>query len=133
MEYRWFTHDPSVYVDPMTFNPDRYITTPTHKAEREPRDFVFGFGRRICPGRYVADNALFITIAQTLSVFNIEKPVVNGKVLDPEVKFTPGALSGPVPFKAIITPRSKLHEQLIRKSEELYPWEESNSEELESL
>ncbi|PVI03088.1 cytochrome P450 [Periconia macrospinosa] len=129
----WFTHDPTVYPDPMTFNPDRHITTPTHKAEPDPRTFTFGFGKRICPGRYVADNAIFMTIAQTLSCFNIKKPVIDGKVVEPEVRYLPGAITEPVPFKVDVAPRSKKHEELVRKSEEKYPWEESDAEELKTV
>lgn len=67
-----------MYPEPMEFRPERYMgNTPA----LDPRIYTFGFGRRVCPGRYVADNALFITIAQVLSVFNIstvegEEPAV---------------------------------------------------------
>jgi len=52
----------------MAFRPERYLGS---EAAPDPRIHTFGHGRRVCPGRYVADNALFITIAQVLSVFNI--------------------------------------------------------------
>jgi cytochrome P450 len=97
--FRWFTHDPAVYPDPMTFHPERYITTPTHDAEPDPRTWTFGYGRRVCPGRYVADNALFATIAQSLAVFNIEKPVENGKTVEPRIEFEPGVVSQPLPYR----------------------------------
>ncbi len=72
----------------MEFRPERFITHPDHKAEPDPRTYTFGYGRRVCPGRYVADNALFVTIAQSLAVFKIEKPVdASGKVIEPETKF----------------------------------------------
>ncbi|KAF2702973.1 cytochrome P450, partial [Pleomassaria siparia CBS 279.74] len=130
----WFTHDPSVYPDPMTFRPERFIATPTHTPEPDPRNFIFGYGRRICPGRYVADNALFITIAQTLSVFNVSKPVDEiGNVVEPKLEFEPGMVSHPVPYKAQIKPRSEKHEALIKSSEEIYPWEESDARELETV
>jgi cytochrome P450 len=129
----WFTHDPAVYPDPMTFRPERHITTATHKAEPDPRNFIFGYGRRICPGRYVADNALFITIAQSLAVFKIEKPVENGKTVEPEVKFEPGTISHPMPFRTSIKPRSERHRELIKKAEEEYPWEEDDAKELEGI
>ncbi|KAF1849093.1 O-methylsterigmatocystin oxidoreductase [Cucurbitaria berberidis CBS 394.84] len=127
-----FTHDPTVYPEPMTFRPERYLETSTHKPEPDPRKFIFGYGRRICPGRYVADNALFITIAQSLAVFNVNKSVENGKTIEPEVKFEPGAISHPKPYRCSITPRSKAHEELIRASEQDYPFEESNAKELEN-
>jgi hypothetical protein len=34
---------------------------------------VFGFGKRICPGRHLADAMIFIVVASLLSVFNIKK------------------------------------------------------------
>ncbi|MCJ1364085.1 hypothetical protein MMC16_003194 [Acarospora aff. strigata] len=129
----WFTHDPAVYPEPMTFRPERFLETPTHKPEPDPRKFIFGYGRRICPGRYVADNALFITIAQFLAVFNVEKLVENGKVVEPEVKFEPGMISHPIPYRTSIKPRSKVHEELIKAAEQEYPWEESDAKELGNI
>ena len=128
-----FTHDPNVYPDPMVFKPERHIESPTHKAEPDPRKFIFGYGRRICPGRYVADNALFITIAQSLAVLDITKVVRDGQTVTPEVKFEPGAISHPVPFQCSITPKSKAHEALIHAAQEEYPLEESDAKELENI
>jgi len=36
-------HDPKVYSDPFTFKPERFLG-PT--PEQDPREYVFGFGRR---------------------------------------------------------------------------------------
>ncbi|KAF1842847.1 cytochrome P450 [Cucurbitaria berberidis CBS 394.84] len=130
----WFTHDPAVYPDPEQFRPERFLDTPTHKAEPDPRTWTFGYGRRVCPGRYVADNALFITIAQVLAVFNIEKPVdANGKPVEPALEFEPGVVSHPVPYRAIIKPRSEVHEKLIKQSELQYPWEPSDAKALATV
>jgi cytochrome P450 len=129
----WFTHDPAVYPDPMEFRPERFIETATHKAEPDPRTWTFGYGRRVCPGRYVADNALFLTIAQSLSVFKIEKLVENGKVIEPELKFEPGVVSHPVPYRTNITPRSEEHKQRILKAEKDYPFEESDAKALKNM
>ncbi|KAH4117801.1 hypothetical protein HBI62_070710 [Parastagonospora nodorum] len=128
-----FTHDPEVYPDPMAFKPERHLDTPTHKAEPDPRKFIFGYGRRICPGRYVADNALFITIAQSLAVFDITKPTENGKIVEPNVEFKPGTFSHPLPYRCSIKPKSKEHEDLIRAAELEHPWEESDATGLESV
>jgi hypothetical protein len=117
----------------MSFRPERYITTPTHTAEPDPRTWVFGYGRRACPGRYVADNALFITIAQTLTVFNVTKPVENGVVIEPELKFERGAISHPVPYRASIEPRSEKHAEVIKQAELEYPWEKSDDEALKTM
>ncbi|KAF5358672.1 hypothetical protein D9758_007666 [Tetrapyrgos nigripes] len=37
------THDENVYKDPMTFNPARFLG---ERPEQDPKDIVFGFGRR---------------------------------------------------------------------------------------
>lgn len=114
----------------MTFRPERFLgETP----EPDPRTWTFGYGRRVCPGRYVADNALFITIAQSLSVFNIEKLVENGKVIEPEVKFEAGVVSHPMSYKTSITPRSEKYAQLIRDAEAEYPFEESDAQKLKNI
>jgi len=130
-----FMHDPNVYPDPMAFRPERHLDMPGHKAEPNPRNFIFGYGRRICPGRFVADNALFITIAQSLAVFNIEKPYdkESGQVIEPTIEFEPGAISHPLPYKASIKPRSERHKILIKATEKEYPWAESDAKVLESL
>ena len=40
-------HDPAVYADPLTFNPDRYLPTADNpEGEPSPTRAVFGFGRR---------------------------------------------------------------------------------------
>jgi hypothetical protein len=117
----------------MTFRPERFIETPTHAAEPDPRNWTFGYGRRACPGRYIADNALFTTIAQSLAVFSIEKLVENGKTVEPRVEFEPGLVSHPVPYCLSIKPRNEKCRELIEKAEQLYPWGESDAQTMESL
>jgi cytochrome P450 len=129
-----FTHDPNVYSDPKVFRPERYFAKPNKPAEPDPSQFVFGYGRRICPGRHVADNALFVTIAQVLAVFQIRKAVGrDGKNVEPEERFAPGVITHPVPFQCEIKVKGKRCEQLVRKAQEAYPVGENNAEELESV
>ncbi|KAK7900779.1 hypothetical protein LTR67_003063 [Exophiala xenobiotica] len=130
----YFTHDPQSYHDPMSFKPERFLSSNGHTPEPDPHMYVFGFGRRICPGKILADNALYLTIAQSLAVFSIGKAVDQGKKeIEPEVKFQPGVVSHPVPYRNTIKPRSAHHEELIRKIENMYPWQESDAKTLESM
>ena len=120
----WFLHDPSVYHDPRAFKPERYFEP---YNEPDPRNFVFGYGRRIRAGRQLADSSIFHTIALSLAVFDIRKEVdENGEEIEPNIEFEPGILSHAVPFGCRITPRTKEHEELIRRVEVEHPWEASN-------
>jgi hypothetical protein len=132
--FRAFTHDEKVYPDPMAFKPERFLSTPENPfPERDPHLLVFGFGRRACPGRTLADANVFLSVAQSLAVFNISKPVRNGEVQDVSLKFLPGVISHPAPFKLSIFPRSEEHRQLIQSLEQQYPWEKSDAEALGSV
>jgi cytochrome P450 len=122
-------HDPATYKDPMTFNPDRLIAKPGKPAETDPFEVAFGYGRRwvaslcdirsratrmltlfspfplsppsysACPGAQLAQSILFIFAATVLSVFNIEKVVINGVVQEPKNAFSSGVLVYvPLPF-----------------------------------
>lgn len=41
------THDESVYPDPSVFDPERFMGD---NPQADPRECVFGFGRRVCAG-----------------------------------------------------------------------------------
>ncbi|GAB1312809.1 O-methylsterigmatocystin oxidoreductase [Madurella fahalii] len=129
---KWFSADPAVYRDPDEFRPDRFLGP---NAEPTPAAYVFGFGRRICPGRLLADSTIFLTIAQSLAVFEIQKAVDKdtGKVIEPVVGTTPGLVAHPMPFQCRIVPRSEKHVELIRKVEEEHPWEDGNASLLRGL
>jgi cytochrome P450 len=112
----------------MTFMPERFLETDGNTPERDPNTFAFGFGRRICPGRELATNSIYLTIAQALAVFSLGKPVDDdGKEVDLIADFQPGVVSHPVPYKLTVKPRSPEHEALLRAFEVEHPWEESDA------
>ncbi|KIK53249.1 hypothetical protein GYMLUDRAFT_179178 [Collybiopsis luxurians FD-317 M1] len=106
------SHDPAIYSTPMAFNPDRFLGP---DAEMDSREVTFGFGRRICPGKLVADASLFIACAMTLTVFNIGVP--NGARAKGDLKPTPGSISHPTEFDCVLTPRSKTAAVLIQNED----------------
>lgn len=114
----------------MAFKPERFLGD---QPEPDPHRLSFGFGRRVCPGRILADNSLFLNIAQSMAVFRIDKPVHHGRDVEPVISFQPGVVSYPVPYQTRISPRSSKHEELIRAVERAHPWEESDAKELASI
>jgi cytochrome P450 len=86
---RAMLHDESVYPEPSRFMPERYLD-----PNLKPPEAVFGFGRRICPGRFMARSSMWITIASVLAAFDIS-PVkdADGVSLIPKEEYTAGSIS----------------------------------------
>ncbi|KAI7103317.1 putative cytochrome P450 [Hortaea werneckii] len=71
----WMTRDPATYHYPEEFKPERFLP-PYH--EPLATEVTFGLGRRVCPGKVLADSTLFGTFAAVLMCFDIEKMKVEG-------------------------------------------------------
>jgi len=81
--------DPEIYgPDAAEFKPERHIVdgkiAPAVEDTKDESHFTFGFGRRICVGRHVANYGLFIDIACILWACHI-LPVkdASGKLILP--------------------------------------------------
>ncbi|KAI0062665.1 cytochrome P450 [Artomyces pyxidatus] len=108
-------HDPSVYPDPETFRPERFLTEDGNVKDDVMLSAVFGFGKRVCPGRHLVDTTLFIFVTSVLSVFTVAKAKdAQGNEIPVDcVSNTSTLISYPEPFKCSITPRDSKAEQLI--------------------
>ncbi|KAE9384604.1 cytochrome P450 [Gymnopus androsaceus JB14] len=91
--------------NPGQFNPDRYL----NQSMLDPSEWIFGIGRRICPGRYLAENSLIAIICGILSAFDI-LPLQNETI---HPKFSPKHISFPEDFPCQIKPRSREKVELI--------------------
>ncbi|KAF8628642.1 hypothetical protein AX15_003774 [Amanita polypyramis BW_CC] len=111
------TRDEAVYPDPESFKPERFLNS-DGSLNDDNMQYAFGFGRRICPGRPVADTLLWLVIATVLSTFNISKAKdENGVEVEIDLNaFTSATTSTPLPFKCSITPRSPQAKTLIHKA-----------------
>ncbi|KAG6911889.1 hypothetical protein DXG01_000136 [Tephrocybe rancida] len=96
-------HDPTIYPDPMTFNPARFMDKKRNAAVgiNPIPEAAFGFGRRMCPGRWFAFDAIWIVVTSVLSVYTISKAIdEHGRVIEPKIEYTShllryAALRGP--------------------------------------
>ncbi|KAG6331183.1 hypothetical protein ID866_7904 [Astraeus odoratus] len=94
--------------DPERFDPGRHLT-PDGQLTLEAQQnniLFFGFGRRVCPGRFFADNALWAAAAIMLSALRFEKARDDsGNLIQVEPAFTHGQVSHPMPFSCSVMSR----------------------------
>lgn len=115
-------HDPELYDDPETFNPDRYVLTengtkPGVDAPDLKPNFIFGVGRRVCPGVHLAQNSVNINVMNLVWAFNYTaENDAAGRPEPPDVwNYHKGVLSVPKPFKCKITPRTPAKAEMIER------------------
>jgi cytochrome P450 len=108
----WLCHDPLTYAAPDSFDPDRYLEP---RNEPDPKIYTFGFGRRRCPGRVMADTSMYINIVRILASLDIRRAPDQGNA-EIKLETTPGAITYPKEFKYTVVARSKQHEEAIRRA-----------------
>ncbi|CAK3873870.1 cytochrome p450 1a2 [Lecanosticta acicola] len=114
---RAMTHDRRVYSQPEEFNPDRFLPRSEGGAGEPFPVGQFGFGRRVCVGRHLAEASVWIVIATLLATSRMDKALdADGKAIVPGVELTNGLTSHPKPFKCSIVPRSEAARALILSS-----------------
>ncbi|EEB99662.1 hypothetical protein MPER_00620 [Moniliophthora perniciosa FA553] len=84
------SRDKSVYSDPEAFIPERFLTE-EGACNNDDVNFIFGFERRICPGRYLAIATFWGAMTSILSAFDITKAKdENGNEIKVEVEIIDG-------------------------------------------
>ncbi|KAI6167945.1 cytochrome P450 [Pisolithus thermaeus] len=97
------------YSDPERFDPTRHLTADgkLRPDAKQASSKYFGFGRRICPGRFFAVDSLWAAAAVILSAFRFEKARdASGKEIDIEPVFRHGVASHPAPYQCSIISRT---------------------------
>ncbi|SRR6266702_970408 len=139
---RLINSEPDVFgSDATRFNPARYLDENRQVKVldcREEGHMSFGFGRRKCPGRYVAEGTLAIDIATLLWAMQFERPsgvraeldvrtIVNGSVTAYVVfgcslfRFVlTSQHSRPVPFEYKAVPRFPEAKGMLKEALNLY-------------
>ena len=102
--------DDAVYRNPEKFEPERWLQNPDLPQHH------WGFGRRICPGRHIAMNSLFIAMARMLWAFDFEHISVDGVSQVDDMAMTPDFSSKPKPFDVRFRPRNELIRRLVEST-----------------
>ncbi|KAH9934389.1 cytochrome P450 [Fomitopsis serialis] len=123
-----FFHNPTTYPEPDTFAPERFLGK---EKQFDPRKYLFGYGRRICPGTslsprpprppltpppglHLADASMWLACVSVLAAFDVAPPVHDGGPVVPPARFVNGGISHPEPFECVVRPRSTGVEALVR-------------------
>ncbi|KAI0752864.1 cytochrome P450 [Daedaleopsis nitida] len=109
-------HDPDVYKFPDEFRPERFLRNGKPNPDvQNPFDYVWGFGRRICPGQHYAEAVVFMNIASLLHSFDISSPhAKNGRPIINEMRASDGYLLYPEACRFDVKPRSASTELLVQ-------------------
>lgn len=104
----WGIHkDPAVWERPLQFEPERFINSSVDVNGHDFKYIPFGYGRRACPGMWVAMRMLLLTVGRLLQSFDWSIPeeiegvdMNEGRAL---------SLHRAVPLEAAIRPRLPHH------------------------
>ncbi|KAK7057918.1 cytochrome P450 [Favolaschia claudopus] len=121
-------HDPAIYgEDAEAFRPERHLTedgilASAPKDTKDESHCSYGFGKRICVGRHVANRSLFIEMATILWIFNIlPSKDHNGNPMLPDARPTRGDSLNlrPAPFQCEIVPRFENATEIVAQAKSM--------------
>jgi len=99
-------HNEKKYQNASEFNPDRFLNLDGTLTD-DTVSFVWGFGRRVCPGRHIAESSIWSAMACLLAVFKFSRAKDdNGREVEIKPQWHGGLTVRPSPFPCSITPRN---------------------------
>ncbi|KAF8838804.1 cytochrome P450 [Paxillus ammoniavirescens] len=100
----WAMTRSSEYPDPDEFIPSRFLSESGTLKEDDVL-FVFGSGRRMCPGRHLGETNVWSSIVTLLSCFEFSK--IHDAWSEKDVEWENGVARFPHPFPLKVTPRAR--------------------------
>jgi cytochrome P450 len=83
------TRNEAMYPSPNKFDPERFFGPEKMASEAYQQvEAVFGFGRRICPGRFFAEANIWMLMTNMIATMDIGKAVdEKGREIDVTVEY----------------------------------------------
>jgi len=83
------TRNETVFPSPNTFDPERFFGPEKMASEAcQQVDAVFGFGRRVCPGSFFAEENIWIFMTNVIATMDIAKAVdEQGRVIEAKAEY----------------------------------------------
>ncbi|CAI6337953.1 unnamed protein product [Periconia digitata] len=106
--WKTMREDTGRYENPAEFRPERWLG-----VKGQPNNW--GYGRRICAGRHIAERTVKIAVARILWAFHV-RPADGKKVAMDESLFAGGFVSNPYNLDVVFEPRSDTHKMVIEEN-----------------
>lgn len=115
-------NDEDFYDTPLEFKPDRYLNNVlgakheqqvNEKGDSRRATYVFGAGRRICPGEGFARNSVLLAMAKIVWAFDVAAPAPLD--LSNETGFKSGLVFCSAPFNVTFSLRSEVKRSIIQE------------------
>ncbi|KAL0571956.1 hypothetical protein V5O48_010008 [Marasmius crinis-equi] len=114
---RGMSLDENVYKNPHEFRPERFLPKSLGGDEEPYFTAAWGYGRRVCPGRFLADVSIFLAVSTIFATLDIRKAKdENGVEIEPEMKLKVVFAQQFAPFKLEITARNDSARRLVQQA-----------------
>ncbi|KAF7368779.1 Cytochrome P450 [Mycena venus] len=114
------TRDEKLFPNASAFLPERYLekVDPALAKKRDPRSYVFGFGRRRCPGVNLVESSVWLMVTTALATLDISKAKDDfGNPIEPKIDFNNAVFRIPDKFQCDIRPRSEHALKVLRQTD----------------
>ncbi|OAX38694.1 cytochrome P450 [Rhizopogon vinicolor AM-OR11-026] len=109
------SRDEDTFPDASRFDPSRHLTIDGKLKDPIVNHYTFGHGRRICPGRWFAENAVWTAMAAILSVLHVDHSRdPHGHRIDIKPEYTGLMAIHPKPFQCSFESVNTAREEQLR-------------------
>ncbi|KAG2747300.1 cytochrome P450 [Suillus brevipes Sb2] len=116
MVNQWaLSRDEDMFPDASRFDPSRHLTVDGKLKDSFVNHYAFGHGRRICPGRWFAENSMWTAVAAILAVLHIDYAKdSNGDRIEVKPELSTGMVTHPEPFHCSFESTNTAREGFLR-------------------